>query len=61
MAVYSPTWSYGQTKLINVSSDTVIDGDIDWSYGQSILFMEYIAGGGTIPIIKKLMFLKRAI
>lgn len=42
MGINSPTWSYGKSKLVNASSSTVVNGDVDWSYGQSILFFEYI-------------------
>jgi formylglycine-generating enzyme required for sulfatase activity len=47
----TPTWSYGQTKLINISGSAVVNNDPDWSYGQSIVQMEYVASGGTVNYI----------
>jgi len=38
----SPTWSYGESKLIKSSGMTVDSGDISWSYGKSIINHEYV-------------------
>jgi hypothetical protein len=39
MAVNSPTWSYGESKLLNSEGGTVTPR---WSYGESALFHDAV-------------------
>lgn len=51
MAENDPTWSDGESKIID-SSGTAPDGDL-WSDGESKIIHEYVESGGglSIPIV----------
>jgi hypothetical protein len=46
MANQDPLWSYGDS-ILNTASASAPDGDDgDWSYGQSVVILEFAVSGG---------------